>query len=147
VEFKVEVTGAALDDVIATEYDRFDESVDETTIGDVIVAALADRITADPRWDALAGKIISRYLEDELPVFVSEMVTAEVQAQLGSKAQGAMTRGEASTRAQAMIATEVTTQLREKFAPLVDEALRMLNSDLGALRVEALEAFRKGAGQ
>ena len=147
MEFKVEVTGAGLDDVIATAYDTLNEHAEEVTIADVIVGALAERITADPRWDALAGKIISTYLEDELPVFVSEMITAEVRAQLESTAQGAMTRGQASTRAQAIVATEVTTQLRGQFAPLVERELQTLADVLRGLSADAVAAFRNGAGQ
>jgi hypothetical protein len=126
MELEVKVTGASLDDVVAVAYDYAEETVTTTTLGDVIAKALTDRLTADQRWGDLAQRFADtadKYLADRAPLFIQALVSREVARQLADTSQGAVTRGKPSTRAEAIVATEVTTQLREQFAPVVGRAL------------------------
>lgn len=149
MEIKVEVKGASLDDVVAVAYDAIEETVTATTLGDVIVQALLDRLAADERWGDLAARFAAKadeWLEASAPVFIEELVAREVARQLGQVDRQAMTRGKPSTKAEAVVATEVTTQLREQFKPVVEQALAGLTRDLDAASAEAASAFRRGLG-
>ena len=144
MELKVQVSDASLDDVVDLAVDFMDETVTATTLGDVIVRALVDRLIQDPRWEALAARAMVNYLDRAVPAVIEGIVAGEVTRQLESRAQDAMTRGEPSTRAEAIVATEVTTQLRAQFAPVVERALTGLQQDLAAAAGEAVAAFREG---
>jgi len=150
VEFKVEVTSASLDDVLQTVYDDMGDEVASVTLGDVVIRALFDRLTRDPRWGELAGRFaeaVDAYFRDAAPGVVEGLVAAEVARQLGDIGQGAITRGKPSTRAEAIVAIEVTAQLRTQFAEVVERELRNLASDLQALSGDAIAAFRQGTGR
>jgi hypothetical protein len=147
MDLEVKVTNASLADVVEVAYDHLDETVEATTLGDVIARELVNRLTADPRWDALAQRAIDKYLAGAVPAFIEQLAGAEVARQLESRAQGAMTRGTASTRAEAIVATEVTTQLRAQFAPVVEQALAGLRGELETAAREAAAAFRADIGK
>jgi hypothetical protein len=57
-----------------------------------------------------------------------------------------MRRGVPSTRAEAIVATEVTTQLRAAFADVVVRAMNDLDRELRGVSADAITAFRKGSG-
>ena len=149
MNLEVTVTGASLDDVVETVYDEYGDEVTGTTLGEVIAGKLVDRLTQDPRWEKLTGKLVAsadKYVRDATPGFVEALVAQEVKKQLTVKAATAAVRGERSTAAEAMIATEVTAQLRAQFAPLVDAALMRLQAEMDQMARQAVTAFRKGAG-
>lgn len=147
MDLKVEVANASLDDVIATVYEDIEDEGSPVTLGDAVMAALIDRLTRDPRWDGIAARFaeaVDAYFAQAAPHVIKAMVEQEVTRQLGDTSQGALTRGRPSTRAEAVVATEVTAQLRGQFAPVVERALRNLASDLQVRALEAVEAFQKG---
>lgn len=144
MELEVKLSKVSIEDVIATSVDWATDEVTGITLGNVIAMALVEELKKDPRWDALARRAIEKYLGKAVPGAIERIVSDEVGRQLESQAQGAVTRGAPSTKAEAIVATEVTTQLRGMFAPLVDAELRKLSADLDALRAEALAAFRRG---
>ena len=150
MELKVKVTNASLDDVLETMYDDYGEEIGSVTLGDVVIRALFDRLAKDQRWVDLSGRFaeaIDAYFAQAAPGVVEGLVAAEVARQLGDDSQGAITRGKPSTRAQAIVATEVTAQLRGEFAGIVKRALDNLAGDLLVLSGDAVDAFRKGAGR
>jgi hypothetical protein len=55
-----------------------------------------------------------------------------------------VTRGNPSTRMKAYVATEVTTQLRGQFAPVVTQALASMQLELEAVAAEVVAGFRAG---
>ena len=147
MQLEVKVTDASLSDVVAVAYDWAEEKVTATTLGDVIVAALLGRLTADPRWGDLAQRFADaadRYLTEAAPGLAEELIAREVARQLADRSQGAVTRGEPSTKAEAIVATEVTTQLREQFRPVVEHALAGVRRELETAAAEAAAAFRAG---
>ena len=149
MELEVKVSKVSIEDVIATSVDWAEDQVTGITLGNVISMALVEELKKDPRWQDLAQKLADAadwWMDHAAPGYVEALVKAEVARQLESAAQGAVTRGKPSTRAEAMISTEVTTQLRGQFAPMVDAALRKLSADLDALRLDALTAFKRGTG-
>lgn len=137
---------ARLADVIDAAYDDLADAVEDTTLGDVLIRG----VMGDARWDEMSARFwdtVDGYMRDAAPGAVAELVRAEVARQLESAGQGAMTRGEPSTRAEAIVATEVTTQLRGQFAPLVKQALDGLAAELRKLSGDAVDAFLKGTGR
>lgn len=151
MDLEVTVAGVSLDDVIETVYDQFGELESEKTLGQVVVEKLVDRLTEDPRWDALAGKLVAsadKYVRNATRGYVESLVAHEVSKQLTVKAATAAVRGGSSTAAEAIVATEVTTQLRAAFAPVVERALAGLQRDLGAIATEsAIEMMRERLGR
>jgi hypothetical protein len=150
VELKVQVENASLDDVVGVIVDQMEDEVTDVTLGDVVIEALIARLTQDPRWGDLAGRFaeaVDQYFRDAAPGYVEGLVAAEVTRQLGDWSQGALTRGKPSTRAEAIVATEVTAQLRGQFAPVVGRALTNLAHDLQVLSGDAMDAFWKGTGR
>lgn len=147
MKLEVTVTEASLADVIAVAYDQVEETITTTTLGDVLAQALLDRLTADPRWGDLTQRFAvaaDEYLQRAAPGWLETIVAREVTRQLADKAQGATTRGVPSTRAEAVVATEVLTQLRAQFKPVVEQALAGLERDLETVSREAVAAFRLG---
>jgi len=113
---------ARLADVIDAAYDDLAEAVQDTTLGDVLVGALM----ADTRWTEMSARFwdaADGYMQAEAPAAIAGLVRAEVARQLESAGQGAVTRGKPSTLAEAIVAVEVTTQLRARFGAAVDQAL------------------------
>jgi hypothetical protein len=150
VELKIEVANASLDDVVAAVFDETGEEVGGVTLGDHVIEALLGKLAKDPRWDALGARFaeaVDQYFRDAAPGVVKAMVEQEVTRQLGDWSQGALTRGKPSTRAEAIVATEVTAQLRGQFTPIVERALTNLAADLMVLSGDAVDAFRKGTGR
>jgi len=144
------VLNASLDDVVEKTFDEAGEEITGTTLGDVVLAALMDRLTKDPRWGNIAARFaeaVDEYFKQAAPGVVQRLVEREVTRQLGDDSQGAITRGKPSTRAEAIVATEVTAQLRTQFAPVVEYALASLNRELQALSIDAITAFRQGTGR
>jgi hypothetical protein len=144
MDLKVEVSNASLDDVVTTVINEYDQVVGGETLGDAVREALLDRLAADPRWDHLAERFwdaVDEYMRKSAPDAAKVMVAAEVTRQLESAQQGAVTRGQPSTRAEAIVATEVTTQLRAQFAPVVEESLTALRGHLNTLTDAAVQDF------
>ena len=147
MELRVTVTDASLDDVVGVVYDRFEETVTDTTLGDEIIRQVMGRLAADPRWEGLAARFwdaADEYLRETAPEAVKQLAEREVARQLADTAQGAMTRGAKSTRAEAIVATEVTAQLRAQFTPVVERALAGLRRDLEIEAAAAVAQFREG---
>jgi hypothetical protein len=150
MELEVTVTNPSLDAIVAVAVDHLEETITTTTLGDVIVQALLARLAADPRWDRLAERfwdVVDEHLAAAAPGFAEDLVRQEVARQLADRAQGAVTRGQRSTRAEAIVATEVTAQLRAQFSPVVEAALADLRGQLGAAASEAVAAFREKLGR
>lgn len=155
MKLTVKVTDASLDDVIESVYGQIESvygQIEETgtdvTLGNVVVKALLDRLTADPRWGDMAQRFADaadEWLAAAAPVFIENLVAREVARQLAEPAPGAMVRGKRSTRAEAIVATEVTTQLRAQFAPVVERSLAGLRLDLESVTAEVVAAFRKAS--
>jgi hypothetical protein len=149
---EIKISDASLDDVVGVVFDDERDHLTEITLGDVVVEALLDKLTRDPRWGDLAQRFADaadQFLAAQAPGFVEALVAAEVARQLESTRQGAMTRGKLSTRAEAIVATEVTTQLRAQFAPVVERSLRDLRQNLNTLSDVFAQDFlnqRKGTG-
>ena len=150
MEIEVNISHASLADVVAVTYDRYEERLDTTTLGDVVTAAILGEMRSSERWAELVdrfGKAVDAEFRRAAPGYIRELVKAEVTAQLTSIEQGAVTRGDPSTLAQAYVATEVTTQLRAAFAPVVEEALASLRRDLDTAAQETVARFRQGMTQ
>lgn len=144
MDLKVEVSNASLDDVVGVAYDEDGDRFRETSLGEAVVLAVVDKLTADPRWAGLADRFFAEagaYIKDQSKGFVKGLVAAEVTRQLESKAQGAVTHGKPSTRAEAYVAVEVTTQLREKFALVVEQSLTALRGHLNTLNDAAVQDY------
>ena len=147
MELEVKVTDASLGDVVGVVFDGIEETVTTTTLGDVVVDALLRRLAADPRWDRLAERFwdaVDERLDQAAPGYIEELVAKEVARQLTAVDSRAMVRGKPATRAEAMVAVEVTTQLRAQFTPAVDQALATVRADLEAVSRDAVQAFRTG---
>ena len=146
MEITVKIDEASLADVVRVTYDSFEEQITTTTLGDVVTEAILDGLRADGGWTALVarfGRMVDAEIKRAAPGYIARLVAAEVTAQLTSTAQGAVTRGEPSTKAQAYVATEVTTQLRAAFAPVVEAALTKVRRELDALATEAEAEFQR----
>jgi hypothetical protein len=146
---EIKISDASLDDVVGVVFDDERDHLTEITLGDVVVKALLDKLTRDPRWGDLAQRFADAadwWMDHAAPDYVQALVAAEVARQLESTRQGAMTRGVPSTRAEAIVATEVTTQLRAAFADVVVRAMNDLDRELRGVSADAITAFRKGSG-
>jgi hypothetical protein len=147
---EITITGVSLTDALGVPVDEDDmDGAASITLGDVVAQALLDRLTRDPRWGDLAQRFADAadaYLAAQAPGFVEALVAGEVARQLESTRQGAMRRGVPSTRAEAIVATEVTTQLRAAFADVVVRAMNDLDRELRGVSADAITAFRKGSG-
>lgn len=127
MELKVEVSNASLDDVVETSFAYLEDGGEETTLGDKIVEAVLARLASDPRWDRLAERFwaaVDERLAEAAPGFIEGLVSREVTAQLEQPSKTAAVRGRPASRAEAIVATEVTTQLRAAFEQAVKQALR-----------------------
>lgn len=83
MELKVEVTEASLADVVAVAVNFMDEEITTTTLGDVIVQAMLDRLRADPRWGDLAQKLADAaevHLHTAAPGYVEALIAKEVKS-------------------------------------------------------------------
>jgi dihydroxyacetone kinase len=148
MEITVHVTEASLDDVVSSFYDGMDEALEETTLRDVIVARIVERLVADAdRWKSMTDRVskaIDTYLRTQAKGYIPRLVAAEVEREFADRSQGAVTHGAPSTRIEAIVATEVTTQLRAKAGPVVELALADLRRELGQITTQAVENFREG---
>ena len=148
MEIKVSIDDVSLGDVVAVTYDSYEEELKTSTLGDAITTAVLDRLAADAgRWQRLTERFaaaVDKHFRSMAAGYVEDLIAREVTRQLSSPDQGAVTRGEPSTKAQAIVATEVTTQLRAAFAPVVARALAKLEAELEAETAAVLEEFRTG---
>jgi hypothetical protein len=147
VNLEVTVTDASMADIVDVAVDFSHEIIGTTTLGDVIAKRLVDALTADERWPDLAERFAAaaeRFLADAAPGFIEELVAREVTRQLQETDRRAMVRGRPATTAEAIVATEVTTQLREKFTPVVTQTLAALKKDLEAAAADSVASFRRG---
>ena len=146
MRLKVEVTEASLTDALEVFYNEDGDEVVVQTLGDVIAEKLLARLQADDRWDGMVARFwaeVDRYMRLAMPEAVRELVRGEVARQLDKVTQTAAVRGTPSTRAEAMVAVEVTTQLAAKFAPAVEQALQAVRRDLDKAAGEAVASFRQ----
>jgi len=124
--------------------DLYDEPV---VLGDMVVEKLLAALAADERWDGLTARFwdaVDEYMRETAPAAVKNLVAAEVTRQLEKMSQTAAVRGKPSSVAHALVAVEVTTQLRDKFAPLVERALDQVGGQLQQLAADLLQdALRK----
>jgi len=148
VEIRVTLEQASLDDVVASTYDYIEETGEETTLRDVVVAAVIEALMADTqRWERLAGKfeqIVMAYFRSQAAGAVEAAIEREITRQLDSTTAGAVVHGKPGTKLHAYVATEVTTQLRARCEPAVEVALADLRTELGKITTEAVEGFREG---
>jgi len=148
VELKVTIDDVSLADVVAVTYDAYEEAVQARTLGDEITERILDRMAADTaRWKSLTDRfavLVLQHLASLAPGYIEGLVAREVGRQLDSPDQGAVTRGEPSSKAQAFVATEVTTQLRAAFAPVVARHLTALEAQLQYEAGAAVAEFRRG---
>jgi hypothetical protein len=148
VEIKVSLDDVSLGDVVAVTYDSYEEELRTRTLGEEITTAILDRLAADAeRWRRLTeryAKVVDQHFRSMAAGYVEDLIAREVTRQLSSPDQGAVTRGEPSTKAQAIVATEVTTQLRAAFAPVVSGWKARLDAELEAETAATVEEFRRG---
>jgi hypothetical protein len=148
MNLEVTLSDATLADVIRVTVEEYGDEIRVTTLGDAVTDALIERVSRDPRIAGLADRVavlVELKLRKAAPAFVARVVAAEVAAQLGSAGQGAVTRGEPSTKWGAVVATEVTTQLRAAAAPVVSRHLEELERDLATLRSELVSSAMQHA--
>lgn len=149
MDLNITVSAASLGDVVRIVYDSYNETLEATTLGDVVTEEILAALRADAGWPALVErfrKLVDAEITRAAPGYIGRLVAAEVAAQLSSIGQGAVTRGQPSTKAQAYVATEVTTQLRAAFAPVVTEALDGVQRELTAISAEVVTQFRRSHG-
>ncbi len=147
MEIKVSIEDVSLADVVAVAYDSYEEKLETRTLGEEITGAILDRMAADAtRWKSLTERfeaVIDKYLRTLAPAHVENLVAREVNLQLTSRNQGAVANGGPSTKAEAYVSTEVTTQLRAAFAPVVARHLASLDKELRAITAEITAKFRR----
>lgn len=144
MNIEVSLTGATLRDVIQVIQEGYDEWC-EVTLGEAVTDALMEALKESDQFPGLAARfaeMAGRHLRAQGPEYVQRLVADEVERQLSSAKQGAITRGEPSTMAQAIVATEVTTQLRAAFAPVVERHLAALETELDGLAAEVTTSVR-----
>lgn len=144
MNIEVTVTEASLADMVDVAYDEVDEKLTVTTLGDVIAKRLLDELVADPRWEGLQNRfalVVSSYLQQAAPGFVEALVAAEVARQLEKPSPVAAVRGKQSTTAEAIVATEVTIQLRAQFQPVVEQALAGMKRRLTLIAEDMTQQF------
>jgi hypothetical protein len=141
---QAEVAESSVAELLAATVEEIYDDAEETVRSLTLANALLDLLVADPRWEGLATRFwdaVDQWMADAAPAAVQQLVAAEVARQLGETSQGAMVRGKRSTRAEAMVATEVTTQLRAQFTPVVEQHLTALRKILNDISDAAVQDF------